>query len=218
VVSPRARRRSRFDQSAPDFHSPALEGWEAFLESVDPLDVYEDVQKLRTGAKSFDSARLLDPVNKVGEAFRARVGVRLKEVLAARKNIEDAMPALAREYDDRRLSVEVPGRQAISLAPAFLAEILTMLRAPSFSAKKIGRLEGYDQAQRDAFSAIYPVRDKVANVYAAPLREFTRKRNAFDALTDRLAAAADSLFAIERELYEKTIPVNEASACRDFVL
>jgi hypothetical protein len=199
--------------------SPALEGWEAFLESVDPLDVYEDLQKIRTGAKPFDPARLLGPVSTLGSVeLRARISARLKEVLSVRKELEDAMPALAHEYDDRNLAIETAGRQPFSLAPGFLAEILNRFHDPSFSLKKPASLEGYDQAQRNAFTALYSVREKVASRYAEPLREFTRERNAFNALIDRLAAQAGSLFALERELYDEARPKSESNACHDFSL
>jgi hypothetical protein len=196
--------------------TPALAGFTAFLKEVDPLDTYEDLKELRAGAKPFDPKPLLAELDALqpDKTLRARVAEALDRAVKSRKRLEDAMPALAKDYDGASLVVDLPGRDPLPLSPGNLTELLEPIRKPGADPYQA---EGFSHAQRTLMAALQKEQGRLARKFAAELGAFGTRREAFDVESDELARAAGDLFNVERELYdEKSRAV--AEGCRAFAL
>jgi hypothetical protein len=189
--------------------TPALEGWDDFLEMVDPLDIFEDLEELRTGAKPFKAAKLLDQIKDPPKGTAEK----LKETLETRSKLERAMPALADDYDKEELAFDLPTGEKLKLAPASLADLLDA------AAESKPQTEDWDDVQRHRLEQVRPARAAIAERFHAQLEGFRKRRKEFDRLTTELQNDADSLMSSERRLYdERSEPIPGQDGCKDFFL
>jgi hypothetical protein len=178
--------------------TPAVEAWNAFLSTVDPLDVTEDIRELRSGSHAFAPKTLLEPVQALIRKDPAlapqerALRERLETALATRKKIDALLPELARDYDERTLEVSPPGRDPLKLSPGSLSELL----------EETPRTEGFTHVQLRLLDALKPLRASLRKQHAHALEAFQTRRIELDRLTQELARAAGALFDVERELYD----------------
>ena len=146
-------------------------------------------------------------------SLRAEAAKRLERVLSIRRSLESLMPALARDYDETSLKLELPGRKPLTISPGYLAEYL-----------REGTPDGFTHVQLGLLERIRPVAPQLARRHAKVLEEFARRRRRYDGLTQELTAAAGGLLETERSLYDSargTGPVPPQAAkppCAQFSL
>jgi hypothetical protein len=218
-----SRRADRDSINLPEISSrptPAWLGWESFLVNVDPLDTFEDLKDLRTGTPMNDPKALPEEVDRwiasqpsdPGlKALREEIARKLAAVFELRRRLESQMPALAKDYDEASVTVQLPDRPELKIGRAYLAELL--------QAARDGRIpDGYTDVQRNLVKRIEPLQADLSAKFAKPLSEFQSRRDRFDQDNEAFAQAAGSLFESERELYGRQPEVPGSDPCREFAL
>jgi hypothetical protein len=189
--------------------TPHAEAWGEFLETVDPLDVYGDLEELRTGAKPFQASTLSGAIKNPGRPFVDK----LKSVLEIRAKLESAIPALAEDYDKEDLEFDLPTGEKLKLAPASLADLLEA------AAKKDPNPEDWDDVQRHRLERVRPLQAELSTRFSHRLDAFRLRRKEFDRMTSELEREADGLMSLERTFYDEhseSIPGQDG--CKDFLL
>lgn len=189
--------------------TPAVDEWDRFLVSVDPIDTFEDLRNMRAGAKEYDAQALAEALG--DSPLKDEISGRLRQVLEIRRRIEAEIPKLAKLYDEAELKVELPERAPLLWSPATLFEALT--------AAKEGRVpEGYSHVQRAVLQLVAAKSSELGSRHEKALMEYQAAQDHYDRLGEELAVATGDLFESERKLYDQEAVPTGASGCRDFAL
>jgi hypothetical protein len=186
--------------------TPAVDAWDDFLETVDPLDVYEDLQNLRTGAKPFQPKMLVAALKGASDSFAEK----LKQVVALRARLEAAMPTLADDYDKEELAFDLPSGAKLKLSPASLADLL--------DAASSGKIpEEWDDTQRRRVGEVRTSVGALAERFKKEVTAFRERRKEFDELTAKLERGAGELMSLERGIYDQSAEPS-GDGCSEFFL
>jgi hypothetical protein len=186
--------------------NPQRELWEDFLEKVDPLDVSDELYELRAGREPFNPRGLLASVKS-----QPTLPAAIEHAVSVRKELQERIPELARDYDAANLNIELPGGAHLSISPAALSDLLDQ------SALKDPDLDGWTDVQRRRLDEIRPLRSKIEAQFREPVSKFRKSREEFDRLTEELAASAGAALTLERKAYDlSSTPLRHD--CADFAL